>query len=240
MIGEGFRGATGEGDHAEFGLLRKLKDVDLTGATVYTTLEPCSRRNHPKNPCADLLAARHVGTVFIGMYDPNPRIYREGWRTLRDAGIVLKDFDADLRAEIEADGREFVEQYRRGVGPEGEAIFDYRQNDGRFDIHADDGAAVFHTRWTMAGKAAIYAYDHEGKIGHPRYAVDFSEIDDPGALDFSSTSHLIRVGEIAVFRNEGGYALVRVENVLSGADYGDDHTELQITYQLRVRPRAAK
>ena len=137
LVGESWRGAAGSGLHAEYGLLESLEDIDLSGTTVYTTLEPCSRRNRPKRPCAERLIERKVATVVIGMYDPNPRIYREGWRTLRDAGVELRDFASDLRNEILADNEHFIDQYRKGIGPEGTAAFDYMQNDGRFEIRRD-------------------------------------------------------------------------------------------------------
>ena len=48
VVASGYRGETGEGRHAEFCALKKLNDdvdnVDLSGCTVYTTLEPCSIR----------------------------------------------------------------------------------------------------------------------------------------------------------------------------------------------------
>jgi pyrimidine deaminase RibD-like protein len=97
------------GCHAEYiALEKKPSESSLAGATVYTTLEPCTARNHPKLPCAVRLADRKVARVVIGMLDPDNRISGRGQRALRKAGIGTDLFPSDLMAEVEDLNRDFV------------------------------------------------------------------------------------------------------------------------------------
>ena len=96
------------GDHAEFiALEKKLPQDVLAGATVYTTLEPCTTRNHPNVPCAEWLINRKISRVVIGMLDPNQSITGKGVQRLREANVATDFFPSALMAEAEGDEPSF-------------------------------------------------------------------------------------------------------------------------------------
>jgi pyrimidine deaminase RibD-like protein len=100
-------------NHAEYIALElKLSHAILVVASLYITLETCSKRNPPKIPCAERLVQRKVGRLFIGMLDPNPAIQGHGVRLLRDANIQVQFFPHELMTEIEELNRSFTRKFR--------------------------------------------------------------------------------------------------------------------------------
>jgi diaminohydroxyphosphoribosylaminopyrimidine deaminase/5-amino-6-(5-phosphoribosylamino)uracil reductase len=82
------RGATAPGGrpHAE-ALALEQAGRRATGATVYTTLEPCAH-DSPRGPaCTDLLLNAKPARVVIALRDPDPRTAGKGIRRLRAAAI---------------------------------------------------------------------------------------------------------------------------------------------------------
>jgi diaminohydroxyphosphoribosylaminopyrimidine deaminase / 5-amino-6-(5-phosphoribosylamino)uracil reductase len=101
--GQRFEGATEQagGRHAEIVATdaARAAGADLTGATVWTTLEPCSHQGRT-GPCADALMAAGVARVVVGLEDPDPQVAGQGLDRLRAAGV---DVEIGVRSEAVAD-----------------------------------------------------------------------------------------------------------------------------------------
>jgi len=88
------------GRHAEIVALEAAGEA-ARGATLATTLEPCSHTGRT-GPCADAVIAAGISRVVVGIEDPDPNVAGQGVTRLRDAGIeVVTDVLAtEVRAQL--------------------------------------------------------------------------------------------------------------------------------------------
>ena len=91
------RGATSPGGrpHAEAVALGDA-NARATGATLYTSLEPCAHRSARGPTCSALIVEHGIARVVVAIEDPDPRTAGQGIAALRSAGI-------DVRAGVLAD-----------------------------------------------------------------------------------------------------------------------------------------
>ncbi|MCR5413511.1 MAG: bifunctional diaminohydroxyphosphoribosylaminopyrimidine deaminase/5-amino-6-(5-phosphoribosylamino)uracil reductase RibD [Kiritimatiellae bacterium] len=102
VIGVGWHARCG-GDHAEVAALKDAarRGKSVRGASLYVTLEPCSRPGRV-GACTDAIAAAKIARVVYAIPDPNPSNRGRAKRVLAKAGIdcsCLRDADATRLAK---------------------------------------------------------------------------------------------------------------------------------------------
>ncbi len=87
--GTSFEGSTRRpgGDHAERQALARAGDR-ARGATLYTTLEPCSHHGRTP-PCSDAIIDAGVATVVVGILDPDDKVAGSGVAALEAGGVEV-------------------------------------------------------------------------------------------------------------------------------------------------------
>lgn len=91
-ISRGFSREVDAHVHAEESALNKLSrdDPRLGGATIYSTLEPCSQRKSRPLSCTQLILAAGIPRVVIAWREPSLFVADcEGVELLKDAGVTV-------------------------------------------------------------------------------------------------------------------------------------------------------
>jgi len=143
LLGQGHTQGPGE-DHAEMAAFRQAdqRGLSLEGATLYSTLEPCSF--HGRTPaCSRVIVDRKIRRVITGMRDPNPRVDGVGVRILTDAGLEVIEGVCE-------------EEVRRQLG---RWVFKYHPHE---PVRRARELGPLHPRPALVARlAAIYAVDAE-------------------------------------------------------------------------------
>ncbi len=86
IVGEGWHRKAG-GDHAEVAAIKNAHGAALDGATIYVTLEPCSKPGRV-GACTDAIIASRIRHVVFAIPDPNPVNRGHAKRVLARHGIT--------------------------------------------------------------------------------------------------------------------------------------------------------
>ncbi|HEY2006422.1 MAG TPA: bifunctional diaminohydroxyphosphoribosylaminopyrimidine deaminase/5-amino-6-(5-phosphoribosylamino)uracil reductase RibD [Solirubrobacteraceae bacterium] len=112
VIGEGFHRAAGR-PHAEIEALNAAAGQDLSGATLYVSLEPCCHQGLTP-PCTDAIREAGIGRVVVGSDDPSGHASGRGLGILRDDGVEVVLADGELADRARLLNQPFRKRARTG------------------------------------------------------------------------------------------------------------------------------
>jgi diaminohydroxyphosphoribosylaminopyrimidine deaminase / 5-amino-6-(5-phosphoribosylamino)uracil reductase len=102
VIGEGFHAELG-GLHAERAALADAAahGIDVRGATMYVTLEPCAHQGR-QPPCADGILEAGIARVVIASDDPTAKASGKGPARMREGGVEVEFIDGAHTVEADS------------------------------------------------------------------------------------------------------------------------------------------
>ena len=112
VLGEGFHQALG-GPHAEVEAIDAAGHLDLAGATLYVSLEPCCHQGKTP-PCTDAIRAAGIARVVVASDDPSEHASGRGLGILRDDGIEVVVADGELASRARLLNQPFRKHARTG------------------------------------------------------------------------------------------------------------------------------
>jgi pyrimidine deaminase RibD-like protein len=90
-ISRGHSRESGPHEHAEEAALAKVdpRDPRLAGATLYSSVEPCSTRRSRPVTCTELILTSGIGRVVFAWHEPPVFVECTGADDLRAAGVTV-------------------------------------------------------------------------------------------------------------------------------------------------------
>jgi diaminohydroxyphosphoribosylaminopyrimidine deaminase/5-amino-6-(5-phosphoribosylamino)uracil reductase len=112
VLGEGWHAEFG-GLHAERAAIEAAEGADLTGATLYVSLEPCCHRGK-QPPCTDAIIESGISRVVVASDDPSEKAAGRGLGILRDEGIEVDIAGGELAHRARLINQAFRKHARTG------------------------------------------------------------------------------------------------------------------------------
>jgi len=166
-VGEGHHQKAGL-DHAEVVALRAAGEK-ARGGTLYVNLEPCCHTGKRTPPCTEVILKAGVRRVVLSMKDPNPRVFGEGIRRLREEGVEVAT--GLLSGEAFEQNRGFASLIRQGRP--------YVTLKGAMSLDGKIATSTGDSQWISGAESLRYA--HRLRHTHDAIVVGIrtAEKDDP-------------------------------------------------------------
>lgn len=103
VVATGFSRERGARSHAEQVAIEKAlaENADLAGATLYTSLEPCSVRGSSPRPCTARIIDAKIARVVFVMREPSVFVEGRGAEVLTEAGVEVDELGEEAQAVAE-------------------------------------------------------------------------------------------------------------------------------------------
>src|SRR6202142_644270 len=112
VLGEGWHQEYGAA-HAEVNAIEACGLADLTGATLYVSLEPCCHEGKTP-PCTEAIVQAGIGRVVVASDDPTEKAAGRGLGILRDEGVEVVLADGELAHSARLLNQAFRKHARTG------------------------------------------------------------------------------------------------------------------------------
>lgn len=169
VLGEGWHERYG-GPHAEVNAIHACAGADLSGATLFVSLEPCCHEGKTP-PCTDAIMQAGITRVVVASDDPTEKASGRGLGILRDEGVDVLVADGELAARARLLNQPFRKHAR--VGRPWVLFKSAMTLDGKVATRAGD------SQWISSEESRMLAHRWRASVGAVIVGIGTALADDP-------------------------------------------------------------
>jgi diaminohydroxyphosphoribosylaminopyrimidine deaminase/5-amino-6-(5-phosphoribosylamino)uracil reductase len=169
VLGEGWHERYG-GAHAEVNAIEACGPADLTGATLYVSLEPCCHVGNTP-PCTEAIMRAGIARVVVASDDPTEKASGRGLGILRDEGVEVVIADGELATSARLLNQAFRKHAR--VGRPWVLFKSAMTLDGKVATRAGD------SQWISGEESRLLAHTWRASVDAVVVGIGTALADDP-------------------------------------------------------------
>jgi diaminohydroxyphosphoribosylaminopyrimidine deaminase/5-amino-6-(5-phosphoribosylamino)uracil reductase len=169
VLGEGWHERYGA-PHAEVNAIEACGPADLTGATLYVSLEPCCHEGRTP-PCTEAIMRAGIARVVVASDDPTEKASGRGLGNLRDEGVEVVVADGELAASARLLNQPFRKHAR--VGRPWVLFKSAMTLDGKVATRAGD------SQWISGEESRLLAHTWRASVDAVIVGIGTALADDP-------------------------------------------------------------